>query len=601
MTIDEIFAAMPAEAVADAHEYLVIDPVTRTITVPESEKVFGVEGDGDAERKYFLCTRYVGNGLDLASMFLTINYRNAQGEEDGYLVTDVAVVGDNVTFSWEIWPNVVAFKGTIQFAVCADLPNTSSRRGPDWNTTMAQGEVLEGLDPDRGDVLSETSDVVTQLRAETAAQTEAVEAAGAAQVAAVKAQGTTTTQEAVEAIQAQGAATLATIPAEYKDLEATVDKLTRDRAAAIVCQAEGASIQVQDASNDPLQGLRIFGKSTQDGTPTPEAPVEIVSTPAPVVTVCAKNFCTSQDCGVIFPCRLKKGTTYTVSVDNAADDAMCLLVYDNQQMRLQSVKCTNDNGARRYAILTPTDNIYYAMWAWANAPVVENGQIETGDKATAYEPYTGQTLPITTPSSLSGIPVASGGNYTDENGQQWIADEVDLARGVYVQRVKKIILDGSNSFTIHKNLDAADKWLYTVYSLGIDTGVDDRGYCDKLQYRTAADMNAAGANTPETAGYSASNSYGVLYINIGYLMAENTVEALRTVLSKNPYTFLSALKTPVETPLNDVEVQTFLAMHSNKPTTTVLNDAGAHMVLEYAADPKTFICNQIAAAIAANN
>ena len=66
-------------------------------------------------------------------------------------------------------------------------------------------------------------------------------------------------------------------------------------------------------------------------------------------------------------------------------------------------------------------------------------------------------------------------------------------------------------------------------------------------------------------------------------------------------TILVALKDPAETPLTDVELQAFRALYSNKPTTTVLNDAGAHMVLEYSADPKTYIDNKLAALIAANN
>ena len=48
-----------------------------------------------------------------------------------------------------------------------------------------------------------------------------------------------------------------------------------------------------------------------------------------------------------------------------------------------------------------------------------------------------QSVSFSTPNGLPGIPVSSGGNYTDENGQQWICDEVNLERGVYVQRVKK--------------------------------------------------------------------------------------------------------------------------------------------------------------------
>ena len=47
-----------------------------------------------------------------------------------------------------------------------------------------------------------------------------------------------------------------------------------------------------------------------------------------------------------------------------------------------------------------------------------------------------QTLTYASPNGLPGIPVESGGNYTDAEGQQWICDEVDFGRGKYVQRVK---------------------------------------------------------------------------------------------------------------------------------------------------------------------
>ena len=66
-------------------------------------------------------------------------------------------------------------------------------------------------------------------------------------------------------------------------------------------------------------------------------------------------------------------------------------------------------------------------------------QIEAGSIATEYELYREpQIITIFTPSGLSGIPVSSGGNYTDANGQQWICDEIDFEKGVYIQRVGKI-------------------------------------------------------------------------------------------------------------------------------------------------------------------
>ena len=65
-------------------------------------------------------------------------------------------------------------------------------------------------------------------------------------------------------------------------------------------------------------------------------------------------------------------------------------------------------------------------------------QVEVGSTPTSYEPYKGQTITVTTPNGLPGITVTSGGNYTDKTGQQWICDEVDLEKGVYVQRIGKI-------------------------------------------------------------------------------------------------------------------------------------------------------------------
>lgn len=243
-TIDEILDAMPDENAETGRDYLVIDPLTRTIIVPGSESVFGVTGDELADRKYFMCPRYVGDGLDLAGMFIRVNYRNAGGDEDGYLVDDVAVVGDYVTFSWRLWPKVTEYMGTIHFGVCADLPNTAERRFPDWNTTMATGEVLEGLHPYDGAVEEETRDVVTQLRAETAAQTAAVTACGAEQVQVVQDAGAAATAAAEAQVAAKGAATLATIPADYTTLAGKVN----EQANAIKGRLFGAVIRADDVS-----------------------------------------------------------------------------------------------------------------------------------------------------------------------------------------------------------------------------------------------------------------------------------------------------------------------------------------------------------------
>lgn len=69
--------------------------------------------------------------------------------------------------------------------------------------------------------------------------------------------------------------------------------------------------------------------------------------------------------------------------------------------------------------------------------------------------------------------------------------------------------------------------------------------------------------------------------------------------SGTPVTIKYILLTPVETPLTSPELAAFAALHSNKPATTVLNDAGAGMAVEYIADTKLYIDSKLAAISAA--
>jgi hypothetical protein len=396
-----------------------------------------------------------------------------------------------------------------------------------------------------------------------------------------------------------------------------VDRLTRDRAAAIVCEAEGTAIQIQDASNDPLQGLRIFGRSTQDGTPTPDNPVEIISTPAPVVGVYGKNLCpesaldtmgingTSNTYDIAtrtitmlvdptgfagrYCAPFKKmtvGKSYTVSFSirgTAGKIVKC--GWDKQ-----GIPITLTDAFARYSVtlVATRENepiVFYSR------PIANGGlaageymqfadvQIEVGDVATAYEPYTGQTLTITTPGSLPGIPVASGGNYTDANGQQWIADEVDLVRGVYAQRVALDELATATNY--------ANRCLY----------------CRLLSGKSKLDNVFISSHS--AAGLAFANGATAAYTScvLGPSTLPETVVDLTSgqawleqqKAAGTPVIVGYVLTEPVETPLTNVELQAFRALHSCKPTTTVLNDAGAWMALEYAADPKTYIDRKIAA------
>lgn len=156
MTVEEAFAASVVEPVNDIFE---INPETRVITVPASEKLFGVANDGNTERKHFRCPKVVGNNIDLSTMHLYINYQNANGDKYPYLVEDVQTDGDYITFSWLIGPDVVAYKGQVKFIMCA---KKGDEKNSEWNTTIAEGTVLEGLEA-TDEVVERNPDIITQL------------------------------------------------------------------------------------------------------------------------------------------------------------------------------------------------------------------------------------------------------------------------------------------------------------------------------------------------------------------------------------------------------------------------------------------------------
>lgn len=151
-SVDELLdAAEVAEAtLTETNDRIEIDADTRTMIIPDTERIFGVMNDEKGERKYFRCKRFVGNGIDLSKLSLRIIFQNASGLETGrdkYIVTDLATDGeDYVTFSWELSRKVTAYKGIISFIVCAIKTNSDGTITNEWNTTLANGIVLEGLE-----------------------------------------------------------------------------------------------------------------------------------------------------------------------------------------------------------------------------------------------------------------------------------------------------------------------------------------------------------------------------------------------------------------------------------------------------------------------
>lgn len=129
----------------------IVDAVNRTIFVPESLRLLGVESDEKAEIRRFRCPKIVGNNIDLTALILFINFENAGGQKGAYRIKDVEEDGDgtNITFSWELERKVTAYQGSPKFSLCAQRVKSGDdgTLEQEWNTTFNEEcEVLEGLE-----------------------------------------------------------------------------------------------------------------------------------------------------------------------------------------------------------------------------------------------------------------------------------------------------------------------------------------------------------------------------------------------------------------------------------------------------------------------
>ena len=150
------------QAIDTIDSYLEINPNTREIIIPDEEKVLGVMSDDDGERKYFRIDRYAGNNLDFSKANIYVNYRDANGNTNQYLCDDVQIKNDAVVFSWLLSRSALMYKGTVYFIVCCKWSNSEGTLTNEWNTTLATGEVLEGLEATEV-VKAKYSDIIEQL------------------------------------------------------------------------------------------------------------------------------------------------------------------------------------------------------------------------------------------------------------------------------------------------------------------------------------------------------------------------------------------------------------------------------------------------------
>ena len=208
---------------------------------------------------------------------------------------------------------------------------------------------------------------------------------------------------------------------------------------------------ITDSDNGKIQDMMLYGKSSQDGTPSLENPVEIKSVVNPVIKICGKNLYDSKKFPIILSraidtntgkiyetlsgkyCATEKYIPFPYSGKKISFNAsMSLCAYDQDYKFISSVNKNNGQ--------VPSGTMYVRFDIKIEDK--DKVQIELSKNTTTYEPYHEQT--VTLPYTLNAIPVSSGGNVTID-GQQYIADYVDAEHGKLVKMVDSSKLDNTQS------------------------------------------------------------------------------------------------------------------------------------------------------------
>lgn len=351
--------------------------------------------------------------------------------------------------------------------------------------------------------------------------------------------------------------------------------------AAIRPTVSGNPAVCEDSIAWAFQGLRIYGKSTQDGTPSPENPVPIVSAGergGVEIAVTGKNLLNMSRCSAFAK---SYGLTPVIDGDSVlisgtATATMSIAVF--------TILTTNDEFlvGRNFKFSWFTDQAITSISGLGtNNKINLTMSLQEGqsynfaikisvwlEKLDAWEPYTGQSLTISTPNGLPGIPVDSGGNYTDASGQQWICDEIDYARKVYVQRVFSVM---GKSVEIYVDSSTRRQASFSLQYQGKNTV----GYSNHFQY---GDIQLPGY-------FSVNHSNLTLYARFEL---ETSLEQINQILLDS--IFIYVLATPIETPLSEEEIAAYRALHTYDGTTVVSTaEDVAGLEVKYLADGEKYV------------
>lgn len=209
--------------------------------------------------------------------------------------------------------------------------------------------------------------------------------------------------------------------------------------------------------------------------------------------------------------------------------------------------------------------------------------LNRGSTPLPWQPYVAPSSAlIALTDSLRGIPVTSGGTYTDEEGQQWIADYIYRrqtdGKWMLWRNCGSIVYDGSEDEAWSQSSSVSYRFIINGST------------SPALSAAIASSFKVSTKGTTDVGQFVVNDGNNSRYFNSN----QNSLEAWKSWLAENPQTVVYQLATPTIEELSDV-VQTELnGLMTYNLHTDMWNSDNAHMALKYVADTKSYIDKKIA-------
>ena len=342
-----------------------------------------------------------------------------------------------------------------------------------------------------------------------------------------------------------------------------------------------------DSDNGKIMDMMLYGKSEQfttigknllkikDGTQTTRG----VTVTAKDGVVTLKGTAVESGWAILTIDSFVLDGTYILSSNITANIRVLVANKSFKTVLEQGKSATLENAEASKVCFTITEGKTYDI---SNILI----QIEKGSVATSYEPYTGgipspnpsypqeiksvvnpivklsnedgtQFKTVTLPYTLNAIPVSSGGNVTI-NGQQYVADYVDVERGKLIKMCKEKVFDGTEKWRSESSYMVAD---ISNFSYVNNNNHEHMTYllCNKYKVSTTIDNN-------DNLIFIRRNGNGVV---IKDTLHQSTVDDWKKYLNDNPCIVHCLSAIPEEIDLTTEEIIAFKSLTTCYPTTNI--------------------------------